>query len=71
MWRCERLPAPLGEGACRAGLLQLSALCGAGASWGASVSLGPPLGQFLPFLAVAAAMLATQVLYRFVALPGV
>lgn len=45
--------------------------CFPGAAWGASLSLGPPAGQFLPFAAVAAAFLATQLLYRQVAIPGV
>jgi len=46
-------------------------LARAGAAWGASLGLGPPAGQFLPFAAVAAALVATQLLYRCVDLPGV
>jgi hypothetical protein len=49
----------------------LRPLARAGAAWGASLGLGPPAGQFLPFAAVAAALVATQLLYRRVDLPGV
>ncbi|KAK9846301.1 hypothetical protein WJX81_001226 [Elliptochloris bilobata] len=67
----DQLGSVNGAGQALASLVRALGPASGGASWAASISLGPPIGQFLPFLSVAAAMLATQLLYRRVALHGV